>query len=107
MADEKIQRELDGATRNEKVYQEIAQLMAAHGYQRTYQQCREKLKKLKSDYRVIKDHNGRSGSSRKSWRWFNLMDSIYGHRPASNGRAASMDTATSLLEAMVEDGKCF
>ncbi|XP_070822727.1 zinc finger and SCAN domain-containing protein 29-like [Chaetodon trifascialis] len=105
VADERIQRELDGATRNEKVYQEVAQLMATHGYHRTYRQCREKLKKLKSDYRAIKDHNGRSGSRRKSWRWFDKMDSMYGHRPASNGRAGGLDTATSLLEAMVEDGK--
>uniref|UniRef100_A0A8C2H5W4 Myb/SANT-like DNA-binding domain-containing protein n=1 Tax=Cyprinus carpio TaxID=7962 RepID=A0A8C2H5W4_CYPCA len=86
VAEERIQRELDGATRNEKVFQEVAQLLAAHGYHRTYKQCRDKLKKLKSDYRAIKDHNSRSGANRRTWKWFDQMDAIYGSRPASNGR---------------------
>ena len=68
----------------------------------------EKLKKLKSDYRAIKDHNGRSGSNRKTWKWFDQMDAIYGQRPASNGRECGVDSAsTLLLESMMEDGKCF
>jgi hypothetical protein len=104
VAEERIQREIDGATRNEKVFQEVAQLLAAHGYHRTYKQCRDKLKKLKSDYRAIKDHNGRSGANRRTWKWFDQMDSIYGSRPASNGREGALDSATSLLENTMEDG---
>ncbi|XDV17970.1 hypothetical protein PO909_023758 [Leuciscus waleckii] len=73
VAEERIQLELDGATRNEKVFQEVAQLLAAHGYHRTYKQCRDKLKKLKSDYRTIKDHNG---TNRRTWKWFDQMDAI-------------------------------
>ncbi|XP_077100174.1 uncharacterized protein LOC143751496 [Siphateles boraxobius] len=60
-------------------------------------------KKLKSDYRAVKDHNGRSGSNRKSWKWYEQMDGIYGHRPASNGREGGLDSATSLLESLMED----
>ncbi|KAL7405253.1 hypothetical protein ABVT39_026006 [Epinephelus coioides] len=41
-------------------------------------------KPLKSNYRRIKDHNGQSGASRKSWRWFEAMDAIYGHSQLSN-----------------------
>ncbi|XP_018952447.2 trihelix transcription factor PTL-like [Cyprinus carpio] len=103
VAEERIQRELDGATRNEKVFQEVAQLLAAHGYHRTYKQCRDKLKKLKSDYRAIKDHNGRSGANRRTWKWFDQMDAIYGSRPASNGREGALDSATSLLDNTIED----
>ncbi|XP_062404233.1 uncharacterized protein LOC134094642 isoform X2 [Sardina pilchardus] len=87
VAEGRIQKELVGATRNEKVFREIAQLMASHGYIRTSQQCREKLKKLKSDYRQVKDHNNRSGSNRKMWRWFDLMDAVYGRRPANQAAA--------------------
>ena len=105
VADEQIQRELDGATRNEKVYRQVAELLAAHGYHRTFQQCREKLKKLKSDYRAIKDHNGRSGSNRKNWKWFDQLDAIYGHRPANSGREGGLDSATALLQSIVEDSK--
>ncbi|KAG2470160.1 ZKSC2 protein, partial [Polypterus senegalus] len=49
VAEERIQRELDGATRNEKVFQEVAKLLGAHGYHRIYKQCRVKLKKMKSE----------------------------------------------------------
>uniref|UniRef100_A0A671SJG3 Myb/SANT-like DNA-binding domain-containing protein n=1 Tax=Sinocyclocheilus anshuiensis TaxID=1608454 RepID=A0A671SJG3_9TELE len=104
IAEERIQRELDGATRNEKVFQEVAQLLAAHGYHRTYKQCRDKLKKLKSDYRSIKDHNSRSGSNRRSWKWFDQMDAIYGGRPTSIRREGALDSATPLLENTIEDG---
>ena len=107
VADERIQRQLDGATRKEKVYQEVSELLAAHGYQRTFQQCREKLKKLKSDYRSIKDLNNGSGSHRKSWKWFDQMDAIYGHKPASNGtgKEDGLHLSTDLLDTL-KDGTC-
>ena len=107
VANDKIQKELDGATRNEKVYKEVAKLMEDHGYYRSYVQCRDKLKKLKSDYKAIKDQNGRSGSNRKSWKWYDQMDTIYGHRPANNGRESGIDSAMGLLEEIDNDGKCF
>ncbi|XP_033996621.1 uncharacterized protein LOC117490946 [Trematomus bernacchii] len=97
IADDKIQRELDGTTRNLKVFQEVSALLSVRGYARTFQQCRDKLKKLKSEYRAVKDHNGRSGSDRRSWKWFDLMNDIYGRRPASVGREGGLDSATALL----------
>ncbi|XP_051939144.1 uncharacterized protein LOC127612211 [Hippocampus zosterae] len=100
VADEKIQVELDG-TRNEKVYRELAQRMASFGYERTFRQCREKLKKLKSDYRSIKDNNCRGGSNRKSWKWFGHMDAIYGHRDRDNGNRLRDDS--SFLEVIIAD----
>ncbi|XP_064172727.1 zinc finger and SCAN domain-containing protein 29-like [Anguilla rostrata] len=103
VADERIQRELEGPTRNDKVYKEVSELLAAQGYRKTPQQCREKLKKLKSYYRSVKDHNGRSGSYNKSWKWFGKMDAIYGHKPASNGREGSLDSPTPSLEPPMED----
>ncbi|KAK0154519.1 Zinc finger protein with KRAB and SCAN domains 2 [Merluccius polli] len=48
VADVRIQRKLDGATRNQNIHQEVAQRMATRGYRRTPPQCREKLKKMKS-----------------------------------------------------------
>ena len=107
VAEDKIQKELDGATRNEKVYKEVAKLMEGHGYYRSYVQCRDKLKKLKSDYKAIKDQNGRSGSNRKTWKWYDQMDAIYGHRPANNGRESGIDSAMGLLEEIDNGGKCF
>ncbi|XP_034062466.1 trihelix transcription factor GT-3a-like [Gymnodraco acuticeps] len=103
IADDKIQRELDGTTRNLKVFQEVSALLSERGFSRTFQQCREKLKKLKSEYRAVKDHNCRSGSDRKNWKWFDLLDAIYGHRPANVGREGGLDSATALLESLHDD----
>ncbi|KAL3067629.1 hypothetical protein OYC64_017370 [Pagothenia borchgrevinki] len=100
---DKIQRELDGTTRNIKVFQEVSTLMSTSGYSRTVVQCREKLKKMKGEYRLVKDNNNTSGASRKNWKWFDLMDSIYGHRPASVGREGGLDSATALLESLHDD----
>ncbi|KAK0154187.1 hypothetical protein N1851_003733 [Merluccius polli] len=58
---------------------------------------------MRSDYRAIKDHNGRSGANRWAWRWFDQMDAIYGHRPANNGWEGGLDSATTLLQSMIED----
>ncbi|XP_033974711.1 uncharacterized protein LOC117473301 [Trematomus bernacchii] len=90
IADDKIQRELDGTTRNLKVFQEVSALLSVRGYSRTFQQC-------------TTDHNGRSGSDRRSWKWFDLMDDIYGHRPSSVGREGGLDSATALLESLHDD----
>ncbi|XP_031169261.1 uncharacterized protein LOC116060041 isoform X4 [Sander lucioperca] len=102
MGEEEIQRELDGAARNKTVFQLVSRRMAAHGFHRTYEQCRIKSKKLRSDYRRIRDLNSQRGVNRKSWRWFDMMDAIYGHRQASIGREGGIDSATALLESMVQ-----
>ncbi|XP_069580608.1 uncharacterized protein [Brachyistius frenatus] len=105
VADDRIQHQLHGAARNAKVYKEVAALLAVRGYQRTYLQCREKLKKLKSDYRSIKEQ--KHGSNRKNWRWFEQLDAIYGDKPASGGRTRLHDTVAGMLDALMEDGKSF
>ena len=54
--EEEIQCQLDGTTRNIKVYRKIAEkLQENDGFERTAVQCREKIKKLKSDYRRARD----------------------------------------------------
>uniref|UniRef100_A0A1A8I8T2 Myb/SANT-like DNA-binding domain-containing protein n=1 Tax=Nothobranchius kuhntae TaxID=321403 RepID=A0A1A8I8T2_NOTKU len=94
LADDRIQCELDGSVRNEKIFQGLAQAMSAHGYERTSKQCCEKMKKIKAEYRSVKDHNSRSGAEWRHRKWFAEMDAIYGERPVSNGRESGVDTAT-------------
>ncbi|XP_077353566.1 uncharacterized protein LOC144002312 [Festucalex cinctus] len=86
VAEERIQQELDGA-RTEKVYLELSQQMATHGFDRSPQTCREKLKKMKSDYNAIKDHGCRGSLYRSDWKWFGPMEAIYGHRRNNRGRS--------------------
>ena len=82
--EEDIQAKLDGTTHNIKVFEAIAQKLSDLGFEgRTAMQCREKIKKLKGDYRKIKAHNQKSGRNRRSYKYLEQMDSILGHRPAS------------------------
>nr|XP_033952436.1 uncharacterized protein LOC117456614 isoform X1 [Pseudochaenichthys georgianus] len=77
--------------------------MSERGFSRTFLQCREKLKKMKSEYRQVKGNNNTSGAGRKHWKWFDLLDQIYGHRPANVGREGGLDSATALLESLQDD----
>ncbi|CAH2222059.1 Hypothetical predicted protein [Pelobates cultripes] len=97
-----IQSELDGSVRNEKVYKDISQRMAAEAFEQTSGQCRAMLKKLKGQYKKIKDANSRSGNSQSTWKWYDAMDAIYGHGAANQGREGGLDSASALLESMIE-----
>uniref|UniRef100_A0A1A8EQ09 Myb/SANT-like DNA-binding domain-containing protein n=2 Tax=Nothobranchius korthausae TaxID=1143690 RepID=A0A1A8EQ09_9TELE len=88
IGDSNIQAELDGMIRNEKVFKEVSQRMAAEGFERTSEQ-------------KIKDSNGRSGNGRSTWKWYDVVDAIYGHRPSNQGREAGLDSATSILESLL------
>lgn len=78
-ADEKLQSELD-ATRNEKAYKVLSEKMALHGYERSSQQCRAKLKKMKFEYFRIKKLNAQNCAERKTSKWYSQLDAIYGRR---------------------------
>uniref|UniRef100_A0A1X7TRH7 Myb/SANT-like DNA-binding domain-containing protein n=1 Tax=Amphimedon queenslandica TaxID=400682 RepID=A0A1X7TRH7_AMPQE len=82
--DTKIQEKLDGSTRNKTIFIEISEkLEATTGISREWQQCRSKIKNLKTEYKRIKDHNNITGNGRKTFQFFKQMDSILGDRPAS------------------------
>ena len=48
--DDSVQAQLEGVHRNQDVFTKIAREMSESGFERTFQQCRHKLKKLKSEY---------------------------------------------------------
>ena len=64
--DSKIQEELDGAVRNQVVFKRIAQKLSEQGINCEWKQCRAKVKNLKTQYREIKDNNGKTGRGRQS-----------------------------------------
>ena len=73
--DDRIQSQLEGVHRNQDVFNKIAREMGESGFDRTFQQCRDKLKKLKSEYRKLKDKQGKTGAGRiKDWDYFDPMD---------------------------------
>ena len=57
--------------------------MSEKGYPKDLEQCRTKIKNLKKEYKTVKDNNGETGRGRKTSRYYDMLDSILGHRPAS------------------------
>ena len=46
LGEEEVQRELDGAVRNEKVFQLVSDRMVVFGFMKTTEQCHQKSKTL-------------------------------------------------------------
>nr|XP_046152738.1 myb/SANT-like DNA-binding domain-containing protein 2 [Oncorhynchus gorbuscha] len=81
-ADESVQEQLL-AYKNEHVYATFSSELAVLGFKKTSRQCRDKLKKLRQEYRQIKfDHNKR-GSNHCGERWFAIMDRVLCHQPST------------------------
>lgn len=51
-----VQNQLDGVTRNRNVFEKIAKEMAELGFERTWQQCRTKVKNLTQKYRKVNSY---------------------------------------------------
>ena len=52
--------------------------MSKAGYNKTAEQCREKIKKLKLKYKKIKDAQQTSEVGRQDWPYFDDMDAVFG-----------------------------
>lgn len=65
------------------MYTKIAKELLKKGFEKTADQCRAKCKKLKLDYRKIKNKHNRTGEGRSNWKFFDAMDSILQHRPTT------------------------
>ena len=78
-----VQRQLDSARRNRLIFQRLQQDLAALGFNRTWQQCRVKIKNLTATYRKLRDSNRRSGRGRADFPFYSIIDGVLGTRPAT------------------------
>ena len=83
---------------NKVIYDEIARKMREQGYNRDTEQCRKKVKNLKKHYREVKDNNKETGRGRKTCKFFEELDLILGHRPATVPTSL-LDTGDSPVSA--------
>ena len=81
--DEKIQAELGGRMRTKQVFEKIGQRMKSKKYGRDTEQCKTKIKNLKKAYMNVKDNNSKSGNNKVTCPFFEELDAVLGHRPAS------------------------
>ncbi|XP_024143238.1 trihelix transcription factor GT-3a [Oryzias melastigma] len=85
-ADDTIQDELDKTHKNSKIYSKIRDVLNSRGFNRTTEQCRDKIKKMRCQYLKIRDALRRSGSSldeKDKIFWFDAVDKILGQKPCS------------------------
>ena len=105
-SEDKIQRSLEESLRNEKVFREVSGRLEAMGVLRSAKQCRDKIKKLKLEYRRVKQQSERGEVSTKSFRWYDLMETTMNERPATaddTEQSAAMTPEFNIVE--VEMGK--
>ena len=60
-SDATIQEQLEGCRQNSQVYKKISDDLRSAGFARTLEQCREKIKKLKTEYKKIKYKRDQTG----------------------------------------------
>ena len=78
-----VQAQLNKSKRNSHVYDRIASEMKDSGFERGATQCSNKIKKLRQEYKKRKDDKNKSGASNLPWTFYEAIDSILGHRPAT------------------------
>ena len=78
-----VQAQLEGAKHNKPVYERIAAELAKADGDKTADQCRAKIKKVKLEYRKECDNHNKAGQGRSVWHFFDALDAVFGHRPTS------------------------
>lgn len=87
-----IQKQLQGKKRNAVAYKALSDALQAANFERTPQQCRDKIKSLKKRYKDIVDKQRRSGGGQESddeitisdFPWFTEINRIMGDRAVAN-----------------------
>lgn len=103
-ADESVQLELESCLRNQHVFNRIAEVLREKGIHRTGDQCREKIKKMKLEYRRIKD-NSKAPRGGRTWKFYDVMDRVLNSRPAlAYGPMGGGVMATQVLPGGLVDG---
>lgn len=80
------------------MYEKLSSALTKEGVIKSGEQCRTKVKKLRQDYKKIKDNHNQTGRGRTSWKFFEPLNDILGTRPATRPPVV-LDTqdATSLV----------
>lgn len=87
-ADESVQIELESCLRNQHVFNRIAEILHRRGIFRTGDQCREKIKKMKLEYRRIKENQNGSVRGGRAWKFYEVMDRVLTNRPSMSSYAS-------------------
>ena len=76
--------------------------MKIEGFDRSTEQCRLKVKRLRGEYKKIRDSNRSTGESRKYWKHFDVLDDILGSKPSTRPLIV-VDTLADRDETVSDD----
>ena len=82
--DEDIQEQLEGSKRNKHVYERMAEALRTYGIEKSGEQCRTKVKKLRQEYkkmntgRLVMDEKGGSSMTESIKFW--VIDHLSHHQ---------------------------
>ncbi|KAG8237626.1 hypothetical protein J437_LFUL017702 [Ladona fulva] len=102
-SENKILNVTDGTTNNAKVYEKFAKKLEKRGFHRTTAQIRDRMKRLKRDYKEVVDSN-KTGSGKKTCHFFNELDRILGNNAFTNAVIDHDSVPMNVCQA--ELGKC-
>ena len=57
--------------------------MTDAGFERIANQCHEKIKKLRAEYKKVKNNNNQTGNNRKTCKFYEKLDNVLGSKPAT------------------------
>ncbi|XP_041833672.1 uncharacterized protein LOC121634810 isoform X2 [Melanotaenia boesemani] len=102
-----VQEELLRNVRNNAVYNSLSAKLASHGFNKTAQKCKEKIKKLKQDYRRIKNSDHLDGGKTI---WFDIIDEVLSSQattsvPSRTAKSSSAKTTQSVVLDMKTEDK--
>ena len=81
--DDVLQSQLEGCKRNKQIYERISKELLVYGVHRSAEQCCEKIKKLKSEYRKVKDGHKVTGNKHNNWKFLEPLDRILADKPST------------------------
>nr|XP_055041778.1 multifunctional protein ADE2 isoform X1 [Misgurnus anguillicaudatus] len=82
-ADESIQRQLQGSTRNKDIFVQISHRLLQQGVERDWKQCRTKYKNLKYLYRSLQRGKSDIGDPRRIMRFYDQLEVLLSKPPRS------------------------
>ena len=83
-ADQEIQEQLAGRLHNMCIYEKISRKLKDLGFNRTGEQCREKIKKLRRDYKTVVHNNYSPTYARRLLGFYDKVHKIFGKPFDSN-----------------------
>ena len=103
-----IQDQLEGCRRNSQVYKITDGLHEAR-FSRMFEQCREKIKKLKAEYKKVKDKRDEIGQGRyPEWEFYDALDDVLGHKHSTQPPVVveSMSSPSTKIGLMMKRRTC-